>query len=240
MRFRTLGLSFLATLIVLSGIGLVSAQEIVYAVNREAGTLDLHKGSSRYDVVVAANIFDTYLYLTEDGEYLPWLAEEVAMSDDARVFTIRLRPGVTFHDGTPPQRRCDPVQLRPHRQPRYPEPRGDRRPGLLPTHRDRRRPDGPGSTSPILTRPSGSPSPIGGRAVPTRRRRSRPILTASRGHRSVPAPSASSSGSSAITSPSSATRTMTGPTPAPSIAARPTLSGSPSRPSPKISHGSSP
>ncbi len=100
-RFRTLGLSILAALIVLSGIGFVFSQEIVYAVNREAGMLDLHVGSSRYDVVVAANIFDTYLYLTEDGDYLPWLAEEVTMSDDARVFTMTLRPGVTFHDGTP-------------------------------------------------------------------------------------------------------------------------------------------
>ena len=104
MRFRTLGLSLLATLIVLSGIGFVFADghlEIVYAVNREPDTLDLHKGSSRYAMVPGANVFDTYLYLTDDGEYLPWLAEEVTMSDDARVYTIRLRPGVTFHDGTP-------------------------------------------------------------------------------------------------------------------------------------------
>ena len=100
-RFRTFGLSILAALIVLSGIGFVFSQEIIYAVNREAGMLDLHVGSSRYDVVVAANIFDTYLYLTEDGDYLPWLAEEVTMSDDARVYTMTLRPGVTFHDGTP-------------------------------------------------------------------------------------------------------------------------------------------
>ena len=100
-RVLTLFSAFLVGLLLLTGIGFVSAQEIVYAVNREAGMLDLHVGSSRYDVVVAANIFDTYLYLTDDGEYLPWLAEEVTMSDDARVFTMRLRPGVTFHDGTP-------------------------------------------------------------------------------------------------------------------------------------------
>ena len=97
MRFRTLGLSLLATLIVLSGIGFVYGGghlELVYAVNREPDTFDLHKGSSRYAMVPGASIFDTYLYLTDDGEYLPWLAEEVTMSDDARVYTIRLRPGV--------------------------------------------------------------------------------------------------------------------------------------------------
>ena len=101
MRFRNICLSVLAALLVLSGIGFVFSQTITYAVNREAGMLDLHKGSSRYDIVVASNIFDTYLYLTEDGEYLPWLAEEVTMSDDARAYTIKLRSGVTFHDGTP-------------------------------------------------------------------------------------------------------------------------------------------
>jgi peptide/nickel transport system substrate-binding protein len=101
-RIRTLASLLLAALLLLTGLGFVSAQgEVVYAVNREAGMLDLHVGSSRYDIVVAANIFDTYLYLTEEGEYLPWLAEEVVMSDDARTYTMTLRPGVTFHDGTP-------------------------------------------------------------------------------------------------------------------------------------------
>lgn len=85
--------------------GLAVAQEqggeVVYAVNREADMLDLQVGSSRYDLVVAANIFDTYLFLNDEGEFLPWLAEEVTMSEDATQYTIRLRPGVTFHDGAP-------------------------------------------------------------------------------------------------------------------------------------------
>lgn len=75
--------------------------ELVFAVNREADMLDLHVGSSRYDLVVAAQIYDTYLVLTPEGEFVPWLAEEVTSNDDATEYTIRLRPGVTFHDGTP-------------------------------------------------------------------------------------------------------------------------------------------
>lgn len=78
-----------------------SGGELVFAVNREADMLDLQVGSSRYDLVPAAQIYDNYLFLTEDGEYLPWLAEEVTVNDDATQYTIRLRPGVTFHDGTP-------------------------------------------------------------------------------------------------------------------------------------------
>lgn len=78
-----------------------SGGEVVFAVNREADMLDLHVGSSRYDLVPAAQIYDTYLFLSPEGEFLPWLAEEVTANDDATQYTIRLRPGVVFHDGTP-------------------------------------------------------------------------------------------------------------------------------------------
>ncbi len=78
-----------------------SGGELVFAVNREADMLDLHVGSSRYDLVPAAQIYDTYLFLTPEGEFLPWLAEEVTVNEDATEYVMRLRPGVTFHDGTP-------------------------------------------------------------------------------------------------------------------------------------------
>jgi peptide/nickel transport system substrate-binding protein len=86
-----------------AGLALAQRQggELTFAVNREADMLDLQVGSSRYDLVAAAQIFDTYLFLTADGQYLPWLAESVTVNADATQYTIKLRPGVTFHDGTP-------------------------------------------------------------------------------------------------------------------------------------------
>lgn len=94
--------TFLFALLLLTPLTVASGGDhIIYAVNQEADTFDLHEGSSRYDLIVGANVFDTYVYETEDGEFLPWLAEEVTMSDDARTYTIRLREGITFHDGTP-------------------------------------------------------------------------------------------------------------------------------------------
>lgn len=78
-----------------------SQGEIIYGMNREPDMLDLQVGSSRYDLVVAASIYDTYLYLTDEGEFLPWLSTEVTMSDDAKTYTMTLRDDVTFHDGTP-------------------------------------------------------------------------------------------------------------------------------------------
>ncbi|TVR98388.1 MAG: ABC transporter substrate-binding protein, partial [Trueperaceae bacterium] len=95
---------FGALLVVSALVGTAAAQntggELTFGVNREADMLDLHVGSSRYDLVPAAQIYDTLLFLTEDGEFLPWLAEEVTFNDDATEYTIRLRPGITFHDGT--------------------------------------------------------------------------------------------------------------------------------------------
>jgi len=79
----------------------LAAGEVVFAVNREADMLDLHVGSSRYDLVPAAQLYDTYLFLTPSGEFLPWLAESVTANADATEYTIVIRPGVTFHDGTP-------------------------------------------------------------------------------------------------------------------------------------------
>ncbi|MHB0877817.1 MAG: ABC transporter substrate-binding protein [Anaerolineae bacterium] len=52
-------------------------------------------------------IFDTLLRLNDTGEYEPWLATEVptvengGISADGLTYTLKLRPGVKWHDGEP-------------------------------------------------------------------------------------------------------------------------------------------
>ena len=46
-------------------------------------------------------VFDTLTAATVDGEFVPYLAESVEPDADFRVWTVKLREGVTFHDGTP-------------------------------------------------------------------------------------------------------------------------------------------
>lgn len=50
---------------------------------------------------VAYAIFDPLVRRDGDGELRPYLAESLEPNDDFSVWTLTLRPGVVFHDGTP-------------------------------------------------------------------------------------------------------------------------------------------
>jgi ABC-type transport system substrate-binding protein len=50
---------------------------------------------------VAYAVFDTLLTVQPDGTLKPSLAESYTASPDAMTYTLKLRPGVTFQDGTP-------------------------------------------------------------------------------------------------------------------------------------------
>jgi peptide/nickel transport system substrate-binding protein len=51
-------------------------------------------------IMVAGSIYDTLTRPNAEGEYEPWLAESVEADADATVWTIKLREGVKFHDGS--------------------------------------------------------------------------------------------------------------------------------------------
>jgi len=52
-------------------------------------------------IQVARTIYDTLTVPNGDGEFVPFLAESVTPDPDYTVWTIRLRPGIRFHDGSP-------------------------------------------------------------------------------------------------------------------------------------------
>ena len=51
--------------------------------------------------MVASAIYDTLLAFDENRQLVPNLAESVTPNEDGTVWTIRIREGVVFHDGTP-------------------------------------------------------------------------------------------------------------------------------------------
>jgi len=52
-------------------------------------------------IEVAAAIYDTLTALSKKGEYVPYLAKSMTPNATFDEWTITLRPGVKFHDGTP-------------------------------------------------------------------------------------------------------------------------------------------
>lgn len=51
-------------------------------------------------IMVARAIYDTLTVPDADGEYVPFLAESVESNEEYTQWTVTLRDGITFHDGT--------------------------------------------------------------------------------------------------------------------------------------------
>jgi peptide/nickel transport system substrate-binding protein len=75
---------------------------LIYAQPEDPKTLDPINTDIAEAVHVLSNILDTLVtYHDEKTEIVPGLAEKWEHSEDGLTWTFHLRPGVTFHDGTP-------------------------------------------------------------------------------------------------------------------------------------------
>jgi peptide/nickel transport system substrate-binding protein len=76
--------------------------KLVVALEAETNNWLPGKGSfASSGVTVAMAIYDPLIVLNGDGEWEPNLAESLEPNDDLTEWTMTLRPGVVFHDGTP-------------------------------------------------------------------------------------------------------------------------------------------
>ncbi|GAB6876528.1 ABC transporter substrate-binding protein [Thermaerobacter litoralis] len=75
---------------------------ITIGINADPPNLDPAMSSALVDRYVQNSIFDKLYELDENLQVVPELAEDLPqVSDDGKVYTIKLRQGITFHDGTP-------------------------------------------------------------------------------------------------------------------------------------------
>lgn len=71
-----------------------------YALSGNPDTLDPHRTAGTLTFQVLKSVYDTLVEPDENGKIVPALAERWDVSQDGRIWTFRLRGGVTFHDGT--------------------------------------------------------------------------------------------------------------------------------------------
>jgi peptide/nickel transport system substrate-binding protein len=75
---------------------------LVVATDAEAEGLDpANSNLSLGGYTYATAIFDPLMVADSDGDIVPYLAESLVPDEDFTTWTMTLRPGVTFHDGTP-------------------------------------------------------------------------------------------------------------------------------------------
>lgn len=82
--------------------GATEGGDIVFLIN-SLGTTWVPNASaiSSYEGNIWGEITDKLVYVDDQGQASPWLAERWEQNDDATEFTLHLKEGVTFSDGTP-------------------------------------------------------------------------------------------------------------------------------------------
>jgi peptide/nickel transport system substrate-binding protein len=78
-----------------------SSGNLVAAIAGEPDQLDPHKTSAYFSFEVLENVFDTLVEPDANLEMRPALAQSWSVSSDQLSWNFLLRPGVTFHDGSP-------------------------------------------------------------------------------------------------------------------------------------------
>lgn len=64
-------------------------------------TLDPHRPVTAADIARCNNLYEPLLFWDDDYKIAPAVAESVEPSADAKTWTVKLRSGVTFHNGKP-------------------------------------------------------------------------------------------------------------------------------------------
>lgn len=77
-----------------------AGSRLVYGLTLAPSGIDPHIDVSSELGIPLSSVYDTLVYRSEEGEFLPMLAESWDVSEDGTVYTFRLRRGIRFHDGT--------------------------------------------------------------------------------------------------------------------------------------------
>jgi len=77
-----------------------SGGSITVGVANQLLTTCLNPNASNSALGIMKTVYEGWVEKREDGRYVPFLAESVTPSADYKSWTIKIRPGIKFHDGT--------------------------------------------------------------------------------------------------------------------------------------------
>ena len=75
--------------------------ELTFGTESDVASLEPGVAAQPSDKVITLGIFDPLVSFDENNQFVPYLAESIEPNDAADVWTMKLRDGVLFHDGTP-------------------------------------------------------------------------------------------------------------------------------------------
>lgn len=76
--------------------------DIIFLIDSLGGTwIPNNSAISSFQGHIWGHVTDKLVYVDADGKASPWIAESWEQNDDATQFTLHLKKGVTFSDGTP-------------------------------------------------------------------------------------------------------------------------------------------
>lgn len=93
----------LALLTVLGGAQSIAQEagpKLNWGVEMEIGSLDPVYQTNNWEYMTVANVYDSLVWPDREQGVKPWVAESWTISEDARTYTFRIKPGVPFHDLT--------------------------------------------------------------------------------------------------------------------------------------------
>ena len=95
-------MTYFMRFLAVAAVGCVStarAEDLRIGLGAPATSMDPHFYNASPNISVAMHVFDRLTHRSPDAKVIPWLAESWRPLDD-RTWEFRLRPGVTFHDGS--------------------------------------------------------------------------------------------------------------------------------------------
>lgn len=91
--------TIIGLLAALIGLSAARADDLRIGLAAPATSMDPHFYNASPNISVSMHVFDRLTHRSPDAKVIPWLAESWKPLDDT-TWEFRLRPGVTFHDGT--------------------------------------------------------------------------------------------------------------------------------------------